>query len=208
MEAIATPDLKQANETLNTIFDRRSVRKYKSRPVSKKWIEKIIEAGRMAPSAMNKQPWKFYVVTNKAIIHTLSQEICSQALRAGMKNGIRQILEALTSLLHFAKRFSLSTLSDPVFYGAPVVIFITAPTKEEWASLDIGMCAQNMLLAAKSIGLDGCPIGFGKFVDHTSHYHLLEIPEGEKVCLSLILGYGDEEPPAHKRVTDNVQYIQ
>ncbi len=207
MEAIAATDLQQINETLNTIFNRRSVRKYKSRPVSRKWIDKVVEAGRMAPSAMNKQPWKFYIVTNKEIIHALSKDISSEAMREGMKKGIRQILEALSSLLHFAKSFSLSALADPVFYGAPVVIFITSPKEDEWAALDIGMCAQNMLLAAKSLGLEGCPIGFGKFVDHTAHYHLLHIPEDEKVCLSLILGYGDEHPLPHKRVTGNVQYI-
>jgi nitroreductase len=38
-------------------------------------IEQLLAAGRMAPSAMNKQPWKFYVVTNSEIIHTLSNDI-------------------------------------------------------------------------------------------------------------------------------------
>jgi len=48
-----------------------------------------------------------------------------------------------------------------------VVIFIISPHDNEWASLDVGMCAQNIMLAAKSLGLDTCPVGFGKYVEKT-----------------------------------------
>ena len=110
-------------------------------------------------------------------------------------------------MFHFAQSFDFSTFSDPVFYGAPVVIFITSPRNNEWAQLDIGMCAQNIMLAAKSLGLDTCPVGFGKFVEHTGHYSLLNIPETETVQLSITVGYGDETPHVHERKTDNIIFI-
>jgi nitroreductase len=62
-------------ETLQTIYERRSVRKYRNQMVEKNTIEKILDAGRMAPSAMNEQPWKFYVVTHQETIQSFSKEI-------------------------------------------------------------------------------------------------------------------------------------
>jgi nitroreductase len=49
-------------DTLDTIFERRSVRRYKDTAIPKEDLEKILEAGRQAPSAANRQPWHFVVV--------------------------------------------------------------------------------------------------------------------------------------------------
>lgn len=208
METEVVTDIRKDSAILSTIYTRRAVRKYKAKSVDKKLIEQLLAAGRMAPSAMNRQPWKFYVVTNKEIIHKLSGDIAKKAFKETVRKGMKGVLKTLSALFHFVGSFDLSTFHDPVFYGAPVVIFITAPNNNEWAQLDIGMCAQNIMLTAKSIGLDTCPIGFGKFVEHTKHSYLLNIPETESVQLSIIVGYGEEKPPAHERKTDNVVYIE
>ena len=68
------------NETIKTIFDRRSVRKYKDTPLTLANIEFLIDAGRMAPSAMNKQSLKFYVLLDKTSIHSFSKEIMTAGL--------------------------------------------------------------------------------------------------------------------------------
>lgn len=47
----------------NAIYDRRSIRKYQDREVSAEHIEQLIDAARMAPSAKNRQPWKYIVYT-------------------------------------------------------------------------------------------------------------------------------------------------
>jgi len=52
-------------DVLEALLKRRSVRKYKSTPVEKDIIKKIIDAGRLAPTARNIQPWEFVVVTDK-----------------------------------------------------------------------------------------------------------------------------------------------
>src|SRR3989339_1566001 len=59
----------------DAIKNRRSIRKYVNRPLLRSEIEKIIEAARHAPSAHNAQPWKFIVITDKARINKLSEEI-------------------------------------------------------------------------------------------------------------------------------------
>lgn len=47
----------------NAIYDRRSIRKYQDREVPAEYIEQLIDAARMAPSAKNRQPWKYIVYT-------------------------------------------------------------------------------------------------------------------------------------------------
>ncbi len=144
----------RGSETLRTIYERRSVRKYSDRPVDKELIEQILDAGRMAPSAINRQPWKFYMLTKKEAIGSLSKEIAKIAGKEFLKSGPKQILKAVGHLLHYPHNISLFKGEYFIFHGAPVVIFITGPRDYEWAPLDIGMCSQNIMLAAKSLGLD------------------------------------------------------
>jgi len=180
-----------ANETLNIISERRSVRKFTGDSVEKKHVQQIIEAGTMAPSAMNKQPWKFYVVNNKEKIKLLSDEI-------------RKVAE---TILHLdLKAFQKET--DPVFHGAPIVIFISTTIKDEWGPIDVGMCAQNMMLAAKSLGYDSCPIGFARAIEKSLVYYDMHIPKEEKIQLAIVIGKGNEKPVMPKRNADNINYIR
>lgn len=196
------------NETMQTIFNRRAVRKYKDQPVSNELIGQLLDAGKMAPSAINTQPWKFYVLTSKEDIHLFSREIVKAGLKSIPKAGIKKVVKAVASgITHLSHGIDFLTAKDPVFHGAPVVIFITAPKEDEWAGLNIGMCAQNIMLAAKSLGLDSCPVGFGKFVEKTSDYSKLRIPETEQILLALVIGYGDETPEVHERKNNNVFYV-
>ena len=57
METLTAEPLIEKNEILKTIYSRRAVRSYKDKPVPKELIEQLLDAGRMAPSAINKQPW-------------------------------------------------------------------------------------------------------------------------------------------------------
>ncbi|MBS1669514.1 MAG: nitroreductase [Bacteroidetes bacterium] len=207
MEYILENKTADITETFKTIFERRAVRKYKGMTIDKNIILKIIEAGTMAPSAINKQPWKFYVLTNKAMIKTFSKEIASVALKGFFRSAIKDAIKTAVHLLRFSKSFNFHVKEDPIFHGAPVVIFITGPHDNEWSPMDIGMCAQNMMLAAKSINLDTCPVGLGKFVEDTRSYPKLMIPKSEHVYLSIILGYGDENPEFYSRKKDNIRFI-
>lgn len=120
-------EIAKETETLQSIYERRAVRKYKDLPVPKFTIEKIMDAGCMAPSAMNRQPWKFHVLTEKETILEFSKEIEKIAFRKVIKSGPKQILKTVASLLHFSFVTGILKGGDSVFYGAPVVIFISAP---------------------------------------------------------------------------------
>ena len=58
---------------MNAIFTRTSVRKFENRSVEKEKIEKLLQAGFVAPSAGNQQPWEFYVVTKRETIEALAK---------------------------------------------------------------------------------------------------------------------------------------
>jgi nitroreductase len=145
----------------------------------------------MAPSALNQQVWKFYVVTDAEEIKRLSFSIA-------------QVAENYFPLSH---GIDISKVDDLIFHHAPVVIFITAPKNNDWGSLDVGMCSQNMMLAARSLGLDSCPIGFAKFLHMTDKLSELGISNTEQIQLAIIFGYADEKPELHERKTDNVKFI-
>jgi nitroreductase len=196
-----------SNDTLTTIYKRRAVRKYLPNMIEEDLLEKIIDAGRMAPSAMNRQPWKFYILTHKDTIAAFSKEIAKISSKAILKTAVKHPVETFKTLLHFSPGPVGLESEDPIFHGAPVVVFITGPKNNEWSGLDIGMCAQNMMLAAKSLGLESCPVGFAKYIEQTSIFHKLEVPDKEEVHLAVILGYGDENPEPHARLRDNVIFI-
>lgn len=207
--ATDTPAVRDT-ETGKTIYERRAVRKFKDRRISRDLLAELLEAGRMAPSAMNKQPWHFYVLTNQETIQAFSKEIASVALKDTLHAGaagIKQVVKAAAGLLHFPHGINFHALKDPVFHGAPAVIFLTADRNNEWAALDIGMCAQNIMLAAKAVGIDSCPVGFGKYVEKTKIFPKLHVPAAEKVHLAIILGYGSESPELHERGKDNALFI-
>lgn len=195
------------NDILKTIYERRAIRKYKDRPVEQNLVEQLLDAGRMAPSAINRQPWKFYVVSDKEKIHLFSKQIAKASVKNIASISLKDIAKSISEFIHSPHDFSFFKDSDFVFHGAPLVVFITSPRDNEWAALDIGMCAQNMMLAAKSLGLDSCPVGLAKFVEHAEAYSKLNIPESDHVQLALIFGYGDETPAVKERKKDNVFYV-
>lgn len=62
-------------DVLDVIMTRRSIRSFESRPVGKDLLEKIVEAGRRAPSGMNSQKWHFTVVTNPEVIREIGHYV-------------------------------------------------------------------------------------------------------------------------------------
>lgn len=60
---------------LENIFTRKSVRKFTSEPVSDKQVETLLKAAMAAPSAMNKQPWRFVVVNDKEKLASMAESL-------------------------------------------------------------------------------------------------------------------------------------
>ena len=195
------------NDTLKNIYSRRAVRRYKDLSVAREIIDMLLDAGRMAPSAMNRQPWKFYVLTDQRKIKKISKEIAEHAIKQIKHVDLKAAAKMTLSFFHLSTLVNFLKNDDHIFYHAPLVIFITTPKDDEWGALDVGMCAQNIMIAAKSIGLDTCPIGLAKFVTQAKDYYQLNIPDTEQLHLAIVAGYGDEQPEVHDRLENNAAFI-
>ncbi len=112
-----------ANDTLNTIFSRKSVRNMVPGTVGKETLELLIRAGMAAPSAKNTQPWEFIAITG------------------------RQTLDALADGLPFAKMLKQAGGAIVVCGDMKNEGGLT-----HWAE-DCAAATQNILLAAESLGL-------------------------------------------------------
>jgi nitroreductase len=179
------------NSVTEAIKTRRSVRSYQSKPVPREIVDAIIEAGNEAPSAMNSQPWRFVVVENA--------EVKKKLLRAALPNA-RKILDLVKEsdpVRHEAIMKRLSELPDPVYYSAPVIIFVIGSGR--YAQHSCPLACENMMLAAHSMGLGSCWVGFGSMVTDDQEVKLiLELKDDEMIFGPILLGYPEgypERPP-------------
>jgi nitroreductase len=116
-------------DIIEIIKARRSVRKFKSEPIPEVMIDKILEAGRWAPSGLNNQAWRFAVVSNGSTIQEISR------------------------LTHYSKIVLAASTLIPVFLDT------AGSYHREKDIQSIGACLQNMLLEAHSLGLGAVWLG-------------------------------------------------
>lgn len=156
------------------IFERRSVRNFRDRPVPETLIRRVVEAGRFAPSAGNCQPWKFVVVTNRDMISEMDEAIyraINMQYNAYIDDeSVRNLArgyEANPNPGGYDPRVVLGGFGSiarkelPPLLDAPVVILLAGDSRAIGGpQLNIGICGQNMNLAATSLGLGACWVGF------------------------------------------------
>ncbi len=161
---------------------RRSVRQYKQEKIPRGQIEKIIEAGLWAPSAMNRQPIKFFVLEDRGKIKLASEKIKGERLKTG-------------------KSLWRAELPDPVFYQAPAVIFLCiSPPKNRFNLADAAFACQNCLLQARELGLGTVAVGQATMLEDMPEIKKeLGLPNNWKILLSFCLGKTDSFPEAPKR---------
>jgi len=180
------------NQTIEIIKTRRSVRSYQDRPVSREVLEEIIECARFAPTALGRQPWHFTVITDGGLIKEIVGEIKKKVkLMLKLKFILRFLYPDLTDkkFLSIAKERAYS-LEDRIFYNAPVLIIVSTPKKSTHGLKDSFLAAQNIMLAAHSLGLGTCVIGFAEAINKSNKIlKKLKLPTLHKVQATLILGY-------------------
>ncbi len=181
------------NAVIEAIRSRRSVRSYQTRPVPRDVVEAVIDAGNEAPSAMNSQPWRFVVIEEG--------EAKKKLLRAALPNA-RKILDLVKDsdpARHEAIMKRLNELPDPIYYSAPVIVFVIGSGR--YAQHSCPLACENMMLAAHSLGLGSCWVGFGSMVtDDAEVKKILRLKDDETIFGPILLGYpeGYPERPAKK----------
>lgn len=179
------------NEVIQTIMSRRSIRKYQDKSVEHEKLALIAKCGINAPSALNKQTWAIRVVENPDFI-----------------KGTTEI---------FKKENPEQVKRDPnfknMYRNAPNIIVVAIPENDGFAMLNAGLLGENMMLAAKSLGLGTCCLGSPVRFLQTSeackpYLAQLNIPEGYELCYILAVGYPDETPDAKPRDEKKVEFIK
>ena len=193
------------HDILDVIRSRRSIRRYRADPVPRETISQILDAARWAPSAHNRQPWRFAVLESVDHKHALAMAMGEQ-LRADLtRDGVAQELIEKDA----ARSYQRIT-------GAPVVIIVCVTLQDMDAYTDVrrnhaeylmatqsvAMATQNLLLAAHVLGLGACWMCAPLFVPDTVRDVLDLATDWEPQAL-ITLGFPAETKSKDRQALEN-----
>ncbi len=175
------------NDTLKAIAARRSVRRFKPEQIADADLRAVIDAGLAAPSGHNDQSCFFAVVQNRDVAREISE---------GAKEAMRMVPVPWIAELGKNEKYH-------IFYEAPTAIVVAARQDAVSPLADVCAAVENMLIAAESLGLGACWIGFAKFFfSGPERLRKLGIPDGYEVHYAIALGHKpdglDLKPPKKK----------
>ncbi len=178
----------EPKEILDLIKSRQSDRKYSNKPVEQEKLDRIIEAGRMAPSACNAQPWKFIVVTDPDLVEKVAEAATAPLL--GMNTFVAQ---APVQIVIVREKPNLTSK-----IGASI-------KDKDYSLIDIGIASENICLQAKAEGIGSCMLGW---FDEPRVKKLLGVPKAKRVELIITLGYSlsDQREKRRKPAEETVSY--
>ena len=192
MTLLPSPARVGGMDTLEAISRRRSIRRFKSTPVPRELIERVLEAAVQAPSAKNRQPWRFVVLEGGACdtLARLMEEgaafLRGQGEDVGScEHSARIVRQAPVTILVFNAAYEHEGLIfEHVIYNAPDI-------------QSIGGMVQTMLLAAEALGLGSLWI-----CDVLYAYPTIRKWLGQRLELvtAVSLGFADEAPAARPRM--------
>lgn len=180
-----------APSALDVIMARTSIRSFTGDPVSKEQLETILKAGMAAPSAMNVQPWRFVVLTDKDKI----AEVFGSGFRGEMFTQAGAVIVVCGETTMMRKPF-----------GEPDAPEVEMPNIF-WFE-DCSAATENILLAVKALGLGAVwTAGYPADERTTPIADALGIPEGTDILCVIPVGVPAEDPaPKDKWKPENIHY--
>ena len=178
---------------MEAIEKRRSIRKFKPDPVPDELINQMLEAARLAPSASNRQPWRFQIIKDPEEKEKVFRETTF---------GQRHIFEAPvvivcgSELLTFVKGHKLAPPGSE-YFGADSDDWESIKEFIPDAQLNTAIAVEHMVLAGTALGLATCyaqRLRFGQIA------RILGWPRHITVFTLLLVGYADEDPPPRPRL--------
>lgn len=161
------------------IVSRRTVRRFKPRPVPREALERIVEAGRLAPSAANMQPLAFVV--------------------AESEEARGSVFPCLKWAAYIAPEGDPKPGQEPMAY---IVTLVDTRVRETMFEYDVGAAMENMILAAAAEGLGSCWL---LSVDRDRVREILAVPGEFRIDSVLALGTPDEDPVVEE-MADSCRY--
>ena len=154
---------------------RRSIRRFKEIPISYEILEKCVNAGRLAPTAVNCQLWEYIIIDDERLL--------------------TKVLDTITSLSGIPRpEGGWSSERRPKAY---IVVLINTELESEIGAgrpnthYDVGLAIENMVLVALEEGLGSCVM---TGIDRDRLRQLLNVAENYEIAILLSLGYADENP--------------
>lgn len=167
------------------IRQRRAVRAFTEEPVAEGVVRELLDAAIQAPSAINLQPWAFVVVQDQYLLKKISDRAKLLLLHTELPPELRDMV---------------ASPGFNIFYDAGTLVLICAKPVELHPEWDCCFAAENLMLAAREMGLGTCVVGFAwPALAQAEIRNELDIPDEYTVVTPIIVGHPKEFPPAPPR---------
>jgi nitroreductase len=200
-------------DVFSAIRERKSIRAFKSDPVPKEVIEKVLQAAIQSPSASNQQPWRFVVVTGaqkERLVERLLAAYKEKTLTYDPSRGktipqeyVEKTRRLFKDIHPYIQRIGKQTKEfveegSYQFYHAPVAVLIAMDKCLPRSKLlDIGMAAETLMVSAYALGLGTCPLALILSCEDVMRDEL-KIPDNQEIVLGIALGYPDTASPMYQ----------
>ncbi len=196
-------------QLMQLIKGRRSIRRFRPQPVENDLIEKLIEAAVWAPSAGNRQSYRFLIISSRTTIQKLTRAVerSIDAVRQNLRKEFQTQLRAY--LDNFTIFRSAPVVLAPIYRNQPSLLQKSLQGSSQ-LDLDIHseLCSvsaaiMNVLLYAHSLSLGTCWMT-GPLLARREIENILSVPKTWRLAALIPLGYPDEapSPPPRRRVTN------
>lgn len=205
--------------SINLLKERKVCRAFKNSPVKGSVVEKLLEAAQHAPSGSNMQPWEVHIVMNNAL-EDLRKNILEAAKEKNRNYGApfsgevpEKYLNRRKNLMDDMKGYlsednlNLSYIfkGSLTFFNAPAVAFIYIhrslyPTRV----IDIGSYMAYFMIAAETLGLGTCPIGYIRGVSDVIN-GFIGSSDDLLLQIAIAFGYKDDDKAINKFKSDRVK---
>ncbi len=173
------------NQTVEMIKNRASIRAFTDEMLTAEQRQALVDVALAAPSGANLQNWHFIFVENKDIINDMESYLVGRIM-AGDNEFIKKLI---------------ASRNNRIFFNAAVVVFVT--TKNGESQVDAGIAAENIVLAAESMGLGSCILGGCRDafnLERGAYYkEMCKFPEGYEFVCGIAIGHPAQTATPHER---------
>lgn len=184
---------------------RRSLRRYRAKPVSRALLQRLIACASQAPSNFNRQPWQFVLMDDPAWVAALHGVLLRGCARMEAGDAAGRLFNLIDHIRDWLYPLQGSAALVLAFYkpspekvdAQMSAVFDSGPIADYNPNLvALGMALQNLLLAAHAAGLGGCMHSGPLPLLRGTVNRLLGLPMGLQLAGLVSLGWPDEAPAA------------
>lgn len=194
------------SELVSLMRSRRSCRKYRDKVVARETLSDLVKIGTTAPSGTNSQGWNFVILPSREdliLFGGMVGDYYRKLNRLAKNPFLRAVLKIVggDSLGRYYRNYYQSVNEalrewdeegkDRLFHGAVAAILVTGKKDASCPAEDALLATQNILLAAQTMGLGSCLIGFAVQALRSTPMirRKMQVPDDEEVFSVIVLGY-------------------